>query len=55
MNNGTLKGYDIENMGAQVFSSANTCSNVQRWTSPIAFNNKIVAGGNGHVCSWSLP
>jgi hypothetical protein len=54
VNNGNLKGYNGDT-GAQVFSSSNTCSNVQRWTSPIAFNNKIVAGGNGHVCSWSLP
>jgi hypothetical protein len=54
VNNGNLKGYNGDT-GAQVYSSTNTCSNVQRWTSPIAFNNKIVVGGNGHLCSWSLP
>jgi hypothetical protein len=54
MSNGTLKGVDGDT-GAQIFSSTNTCSNVQRWTSPIALNNKIVVGGNGHLCSWSLP
>ena len=25
----------------------------QRWTSPIAVKGRIVAGGNGHLCSWS--
>ena len=35
--------------------TGSTCASVQRWTSPIALNNKIVVGGNGHLCSWSLP
>ncbi len=41
--------------GAQIYNSTSTCANVQRWTTPIAFNNKIVVGGNAHLCSWSLP
>ena len=36
----------------QIVSSGN-CSSVQRWTSPIAVKGRIVAGGNGHLCSWS--
>ena len=41
--------------GTQIYNSSTTCASVQRWTSPIALNNKIVVGGNGHLCSWSLP
>ena len=31
------------------------CAGVQRWTSPIAVKNRIVAGGNGRLCAWRLP
>lgn len=41
--------------GAVLYTSSDTCSAVQRWTSPIAVGNRIVAGGNGHLCSWSTP
>ena len=51
----TLKALDGDT-GAQIFNgTGSTCSSVQRWTTPIALNNKIVVGGNGHLCSWSLP
>ena len=53
-NANTLKALDGDT-GTQICNSSSTCSNVQRWTSPIALNNKIVVGGNGHLCSWSLP
>jgi hypothetical protein len=47
----SLVGVDGDT-GTQIVSSGN-CSNVQRWTSPIAVKGRIVAGGNGHLCSWS--
>ena len=48
---GVLKGVDGDT-GAMVFSGG-ACS-VQRWTSPIvAKGARIVAGGNGKLCSWS--
>jgi len=53
-NANTLKALDGDT-GTQLYNSTNTCTNVQRWTSPIALNNKIVVGGNAHLCSWSLP
>ena len=54
-NANTLKALDGDT-GAQIFNgTGSTCASVQRWTSPIALNNKIVVGGNGHLCSWSLP
>ena len=48
---GVLKGVDGDT-GTEIVSNGN-CSNVQRWTSPIAVKGRIVAGGNGHLCSWS--
>jgi hypothetical protein len=48
---GVLKGVDGDS-GAEIVSNGN-CSNTQRWTSPIAVKGRIVAGGNGHLCSWS--
>jgi len=47
----SLVGVDGDT-GTQIVSSGN-CSSVQRWTSPIAVKGRIVAGGNGHLCSWS--
>jgi hypothetical protein len=55
MNNGKLNGVDGDT-GAAIFSGgSNTCANVQRWTSPIAVKNRIIAVGNGLACSWSAP
>ena len=48
---GALVGVDGDT-GTQIVSNGN-CSSVQRWTSPIAVKGRIVAGGNGHLCSWS--
>jgi hypothetical protein len=52
MNNGKLNGVDGDT-GAAIFTSTNTCSGVEQWTSPIAVNGRIVVGGDGHLCSWS--
>jgi hypothetical protein len=48
-----LMGYDGDT-GAVVFAGGNdTCTNVRKWTSPIAVKGRIVVGGDGHLCSWS--
>jgi hypothetical protein len=53
MNNGKLMGLDGDS-GAVIFNGGSgSCSGVQQWTSPIAANNRIIVGGNGHLCSWS--
>jgi hypothetical protein len=53
MSNNKLMGADGDT-GAMVFGGGTgTCSNVRRWTSPIAVNGRIVVGGDGHLCSWS--
>ena len=51
-NSGTLKGVDGDT-GTQIYSSTNTCDSTMQWTSPIAVKGRIVAGGTGHLCSWS--
>jgi hypothetical protein len=48
---GVLKGVDGDS-GAEIVSNGN-CSGIERWTSPIAVKGRIVAGGDGHLCSWS--
>jgi hypothetical protein len=52
MNNGKLNGVDGDT-GASIFTSTNTCANIEQWTSPIAVNGRILVGGDGHLCSWS--
>jgi hypothetical protein len=52
INNGKLTGVDGDT-GASVFTSTNSCNNVQHWTSPIAVNGRIVVAGSGNLCSWS--
>jgi hypothetical protein len=36
-------------------SGNNTCAGIQRWTSPIAVKNRIVAAGTGQLCAWGIP
>jgi hypothetical protein len=53
INDSKLKGVDGDT-GATVFDGGSgTCSGVHRWSSPIAVKGRIVAGGDGHLCSWS--
>jgi outer membrane protein assembly factor BamB len=53
MSEGKLLGVDGET-GAVVFNGgSDTCSNVKRWSSPIAVKGRIIVGGDGHLCSWS--
>jgi len=49
---GKLTGVDGDT-GKTVVTSADTCSGVREWTSPIAVKGRIVVGGDGHLCSWS--
>jgi hypothetical protein len=51
--NGKLTGVDGAS-GVVVYASTDSCSGVHRWTSPIAVNGRIVAGGDGHLCSWTV-
>jgi hypothetical protein len=34
--------------------TSGTCDGVHRFTSPIAENGRIIVGGDGHLCSWSV-
>jgi hypothetical protein len=54
MAGGNLRGYDGDT-GEAVFSGAGSCSGIQRWTSPIAVKNRIIAGANAQLCSWAAP
>jgi hypothetical protein len=49
---GKLIGLDGDT-GASIYSSTDTCAGVRQWTSPIAVKGRIVAGADGHLCSWS--
>ncbi len=40
--------------GAVVVTATGQCNNVRQWTSPIAVKGRIVAGGDGSLCSWSV-
>jgi hypothetical protein len=51
MNGSALNGVDGDT-GAPIYAGG-TCSGVQLWSSPIAVKGRIVAGGDGHLCSWS--
>jgi hypothetical protein len=55
MNGSKLMGVDGDS-GATIYSggtSTDTCSNVHKWTAPIAVKDRIVVAGDGHLCSWS--
>lgn len=52
ISNGKLVGLDGDT-GASLYTSADSCAGVQQWTSPIAVKGRIVAGGDGKLCSWS--
>jgi hypothetical protein len=46
-----LYGIDGET-GAVLYKGGN-CAGMRQWTTPIAVKGHIVAGGDGHLCSWS--
>jgi hypothetical protein len=54
MNGAKLNGYDGDT-GMVVFDGGTgMCGGVHRHTSPIAANGRIIVGGDGHLCSWSV-
>ena len=53
INGGKLTAVDGDN-GKVLYTSSDTCTGVKQWTAPIAVKGRIVAGGDGHLCSWSL-
>lgn len=56
MNGAKLNGYDGEN-GKLLYAGGtgdDDCARVRRHTSPIAANGRIIVGGDGHLCSWSV-
>jgi hypothetical protein len=52
VNNDKLLAVDGDT-GKPLYTSANTCAGVRKWTSPIAVKGRIIAGADGHLCSWS--
>jgi hypothetical protein len=53
MSNNQLRGVDGDT-GAAIYSGTTACGGtVRRWTQPIAAKNRIVAGADGRLCSWS--
>ena len=52
-NNGALTGVDGAT-GAVLYKSTDSCSGIVRWTSPIVGRGRIVAGGAGHLCAWTV-
>ncbi|HET9953664.1 MAG TPA: hypothetical protein VFQ61_04135 [Polyangiaceae bacterium] len=53
VNNGKLSGVNGDT-GQVIYTSSDTCSGVQRWTSPIAVGKRVVAGGDGKLCAWTV-
>jgi len=54
MNGTKLNGFDGETGASITTGGSGSCSGVMRWTSPIAVKGRIIAGGNGHLCAWSV-
>jgi hypothetical protein len=52
LNGNKLVGLDGET-GTNLFTSSDSCTNVRKWTSPIAVKGRIVVAGDNHMCSWS--
>jgi hypothetical protein len=52
--NGQLRGLDGDT-GTAIYSSTNSCSGVERWTSPIAVKGRIVVAGFERLCAWGIP
>jgi hypothetical protein len=40
--------------GEPIPFTSGTCDGVHRFTSPISANGRIIVGGDGHLCSWSV-
>jgi hypothetical protein len=53
MNGNKLNGFDGETGASITTGGSGSCSGIMRWTSPIAVKGRIIALGNGKLCSWS--
>ena len=53
VNSGELVGLDGDT-GAVIYTSSDTCSGVEKFTSPIAVNGRIIVGGDTHLCAWTV-
>jgi hypothetical protein len=53
VNGTTLTAVDGDT-GATLYTSADSCSGVHKWTAPIAVKGRIVVAGDNHLCSWSV-
>jgi hypothetical protein len=53
MNGSALNAFNGDTGAAITFNGGN-CGGVHRHTAPIAANNRIIVGGDGHLCSWSV-
>ncbi|HEY0466864.1 MAG TPA: hypothetical protein VGC79_21815 [Polyangiaceae bacterium] len=54
MNGSSLNAFEGDS-GTPLFAETGPgCSGVHRFTSPIAANGRIIVGGDGHLCSWSV-
>ncbi|HXI58880.1 MAG TPA: hypothetical protein VNO55_22590 [Polyangia bacterium] len=49
----TLTGVDGDT-GKPVANASGACAGVMRWTSAMAAKGRIVTGGSGNLCSWSV-
>jgi hypothetical protein len=52
MNGANINAFDGET-GALLFNGGQ-CAGVHRHTSPIVANGRVIVGGDGHLCSWSI-
>jgi outer membrane protein assembly factor BamB len=54
MNGSLLNAFDGDTGAVLYNGGTGNCGGVHRFTSPIAANGRIVVGGDGHLCSWSV-
>ena len=52
MNGSNIQAFDGES-GAMLIS-VGTCGGMRRHMSPIVANGRVIVGGDGHLCSWSI-
>jgi hypothetical protein len=45
--------YAVDGETGKILYSGGNCTGIRQWTTPIAVNGRIIAGGDGHLCAWS--
>jgi hypothetical protein len=53
MNGSALNAFNGDT-GAPIAFTGGTCAGVHRHTAPIVANGRVIVGGDGHLCSWSV-